>query len=72
LHQELGKQGRLLDPLAYEKCTLFDVNFQPKNFYPTELRDQFAELISSVYSVRATEHRRAIRTRIYRNRPRHD
>ena len=72
LHRELEELGRLLDPLAYEKCTLFDVNFQPKNFSPTELRDQFAELISSVYSLQATEYRRAIRTRIYRNRPRHD
>lgn len=71
LHRDMAAQGRLIDPLAYEKCTLFDINFQPKHFSPTDLRDHFAQMIASVYSEKATEHRRAIRTRIFRERAKH-
>ncbi len=71
LYRDLLAQGRLIDPLAWHKCTLFDVNFVPKNFSPTELRDQFAELVGSVYSEAATNHRRTIRTRIHREKIKH-
>ena len=33
----LEKEGRLLYPGEWDRCTLFDVNFQPKNMSVAEL-----------------------------------
>ena len=37
LYERLRREGRLLDEQAWEKCTLFDVNFQPEGMTADEL-----------------------------------
>ncbi len=49
LYQRLLKEGRILQDGAWELCTLFDVNFQPKNMSVKELETGFRELIGRVY-----------------------
>ena len=39
LYERLSAEGRLLEPTAWQRCTLFDVNFQPRHMTPLALRD---------------------------------
>ena len=41
LYRQLKQQGRLLYDGAWERCTLFDVNFRPAQMTPEELRQGF-------------------------------
>ena len=50
LYNQLKKEGRLLTDNYWDKCTLFDVNFIPKNFSVTELEKEFENLMENVYS----------------------
>ena len=56
---QLKNQGRLLEERAWEKCTLFDINFRPQRMSPAELRAGFFDLAAKLYSDDATEFRRA-------------
>ncbi|OHE81139.1 MAG: B12-binding domain-containing radical SAM protein [Verrucomicrobia bacterium RIFCSPLOWO2_12_FULL_64_8] len=58
LHARLDQEGRLLENGAWEKCTLFDVMFQPAHMTPGDLRRGLVELAKKVYSAEFTEHRR--------------
>jgi radical SAM superfamily enzyme YgiQ (UPF0313 family) len=58
LYRQLKQENRLLGQNDWDKCTLFDVNFVPKNFSVIELENSFQELMSSVYSVAAVKERR--------------
>lgn len=49
LYQRLLKQGRILKDGAWELCTLFDVNFQPKNMSVSELESGFRNLVARLY-----------------------
>ncbi|MCZ4694593.1 radical SAM protein [Ancylomarina euxinus] len=49
LYQQLKNEGRLLTDY-WDKCTLFDVTYQPKNFSVEELEDEFQNLMTHVYS----------------------
>ena len=49
LYHQLKSEGRLL-PNYWNKCTLFDVAFIPKNFTIAELENEFQNLMTSVYS----------------------
>lgn len=49
LYDRLLREGRILQPGAWEKCTLFDVNFQPKNMSPRELQEGLVSLARRVY-----------------------
>ncbi|RXQ95833.1 radical SAM protein [Ancylomarina salipaludis] len=49
LYQQLKNEGRLLTDY-WDKCTLFDVTYQPKNFSVEELEDEFQNLMTKVYS----------------------
>ncbi len=50
LYDRLLAEGRILDPGATEKCTLFDVNFQPQNMTVDELERGFVRLAGLLYS----------------------
>ncbi|PSG90201.1 B12-binding domain-containing radical SAM protein [Aurantibacter aestuarii] len=50
LYNQLKSQNRLLQDNYWDKCTLFDVNFIPKNFSVEELEREFEVLMQRVYS----------------------
>jgi hypothetical protein len=58
LYERLARDGRLLAPLAWERCTLFDVNFQPAHLAVADLRKGLLDLASKVYSAEFTDFRR--------------
>ncbi|MGI9243244.1 MAG: B12-binding domain-containing radical SAM protein [Verrucomicrobiales bacterium] len=49
LYQRLLREGRILHDGAWELCTLFDVNFQPKHMSVSELENGFRELVGRIY-----------------------
>jgi radical SAM superfamily enzyme YgiQ (UPF0313 family) len=49
LYARLQREGRIIDEGAWEKCTLFDVNFQPRGLSPQRLQDGLIELSRRVY-----------------------
>lgn len=58
LYARLLKEGRLLEPGRWELCTLFDVNYQPKNMSPQELREGLYWLSERLYSRDGVDQRR--------------
>jgi radical SAM superfamily enzyme YgiQ (UPF0313 family) len=50
LYNQLKKENRLLSENFWDRCTLFDVNFRPKNLTVEELENNFQELMACVYS----------------------
>jgi len=49
LYDRLRQQGRILDEGAWERCTLFDINFRPQQMTLTELENGFVELGRKLY-----------------------
>lgn len=66
LHDRLKREGRLIREDAWETCTLFDINFQPRLMSSEELRRGFREMGTKLYSQEHTERRRAGFERRYR------
>jgi len=58
LYDRLLDEGRIIEPGAWEKCTLFDVNFIPKNMTVEELETSGVALAMRIYSKDATARRR--------------
>jgi len=58
LYDRLLAEGRLLDPAAWHTCTLFDVNFEPKQMSVEALRNGFRDLVVRLYSDESTHARR--------------
>lgn len=58
LYARLKSEGRILEDNAWRKCTLFDVNFQPKNMSVDELESGFRNLATELYSAEFTDWRR--------------
>lgn len=58
LYQRLLKADRILEPGAWEKCTLFDVNFEPSDMSPDELQNGLVHLAGQLYSQEAIDTRR--------------
>ncbi|EDM28170.1 hypothetical methyltransferase [Lentisphaera araneosa HTCC2155] len=58
LYKRLKKSGRLLEDQAWDKCTLFDLNFEPIHFTYDELRDGFRGLVKRLYAKEFTNKRR--------------
>jgi radical SAM superfamily enzyme YgiQ (UPF0313 family) len=58
LYERLRREGRLLEEGAWEKCTLFDVNFVPTGMAPERLQEGFLQLSQRLYSQEAVERRR--------------
>ena len=59
LYDRLLAENRILEPGAWEKCTLFDVNFVPKKMTVEELETNGLALGLRLYSKEATARRRA-------------
>jgi radical SAM superfamily enzyme YgiQ (UPF0313 family) len=58
LYARLKKEGRLLEPENWKKCTLFDINFRPSNMSVGELHEGFKKLGAQLYSEDFTNKRR--------------
>ena len=58
LHQRLRQEGRILRDGAWELCTLFDINFRPKNMSVEQLQSGFLNLVKRLYSAEETNERR--------------
>lgn len=70
LYGRLKREGRLLEEEAWNKCTLYDVNFQPAKMSPRELADGFNYLLERVYNAEETKWRRNCFKKHYRQRVR--
>ena len=58
LYERLLKEGRILQPGAWQLCTLFDVNYRPASMTPQELREGIYWLGGQLYSDEASRRRR--------------
>lgn len=62
LYQRLLEEGRLLYPGAWDRCTLFDVNFRPKGMTVEQLEDGLVSLWQDTWNAQAfTERKRHYR-----------
>ena len=59
LYARLKREGRILEDGRWDKCTLFDLNFQPRGMSPEELTRGFRELVLKLYSQEFTDWRRS-------------
>jgi Domain of unknown function (DUF4070) len=50
LYRRLRAAGRLIEENAWEKCTLFDVNFRPQHMSPRDLELGLIDLGRRFYS----------------------
>jgi len=58
LYARLKQEGRIIRDKAWELCTLFDINFRPKNMTVDELQAGFLRLAKQFYSAEETQARR--------------
>ena len=49
LYDRLHREGRLLEPEAWERCTLFDLNFRPDGMSASTLEQGFHQLVGAIY-----------------------
>lgn len=69
LYARLKKEGRILRDNAWELCTLFDINFQPKRMSAAQLQSGFLKLVKQLYSAGETHGRRAKFKRMLKTSP---
>ena len=58
LYDRLAGTGRLIDPEAWNACTLFDVNYRPEKMTVAELENGFRDLARRIYDTGFIEERR--------------
>ena len=58
LYARLKQEGRIIQDQAWELCTLFDINFTPKNMSVEQLQSGFLRLAKQLYSAEETQTRR--------------
>jgi len=58
LYARLLREGRLLEPTDWRRCTLFDVNYRPTGMSPDELAAGFRTMVVPLYSAELTDWRR--------------
>lgn len=58
LYRQLEAEGRLTHPGRWDRCTLFDVNYEPAGMTRDELVDGFRALVSRLYTTEAVRARR--------------
>jgi len=58
LYHRLKREGRVIQDRAWELCTLFDINFIPKNMTVAQLQAGFLALGKQLYSAEETAERR--------------
>jgi len=66
LHKRLKGQGRLLPDFSWDKCTLFDVTYEPDGMSADELGQGFRHLVVRIYADEITAWRRETFKRKYR------
>jgi radical SAM superfamily enzyme YgiQ (UPF0313 family) len=59
LYARLKQEGRILRDKAWELCTLFDINIQPKSMSVADLQSGFLSLVKQLYSAEETDQRRS-------------
>ena len=59
LYSRLLRENRILEPHRWDLCTLFDVNFQPRNMSPQQLREGLYWLGERLYDAECTRMRRS-------------
>jgi radical SAM superfamily enzyme YgiQ (UPF0313 family) len=69
LYHRLKEEGRILRDKAWELCTLFDINFRPKNMSVAELQTGFLGLVKRLYSAEETTDRRTKFKRMLKTSP---
>jgi len=69
LYERMKQEGRLLKDLYWDRCTLFDINFIPKNMTVEQLEDGGTWLGSQVYGEEAYNLRKDRYKQIIRNLP---
>ena len=69
LYARLKQEGRILRDRAWELCTLFDINFQPKTMSVADLQAGFLRLAKALYSAEETNERRARFKRMLKSSP---
>lgn len=57
-YETLRRNGRLLEEGAWERCTLFDINFTPARMSASELRAGFHDLARRLYDDSCTRYRK--------------
>jgi radical SAM superfamily enzyme YgiQ (UPF0313 family) len=72
LYDRLKRAGRLTHDGQWQRCTLFDVNYEPSGMTASELRDGFRRLAERLYSEQLTEWRRDNFNRKYLRHAKHD
>lgn len=58
LYRRLRNEGRILDDRAWQKCTLFDINYVPQRMSVEALEKGIIELSKKVYNMSFMEERR--------------
>ena len=58
LYERLKREGRILEDGRWDRCTLFDVNFEPSGMSPEELSRGFVTLVERLYGEAFTRWRR--------------
>lgn len=58
LYERLAREGRLIEPIAWEKRTLFDIVYQPAQMSVEQLRAGLISLAEKVYNAEFTDRRR--------------
>lgn len=58
LYHRLYREGRLLQDRFWDRCTLFDINYRPKNMSVDELEQGFRWLASQVYNASEFQRRK--------------
>ncbi len=69
LYYRLKREGRILRDGAWELCTLFDINFRPKNMSVEQLQTGFLRLVKHLYSGEETQARRTRFKRMLKTSP---
>jgi radical SAM superfamily enzyme YgiQ (UPF0313 family) len=68
LYHQLKGDGRIIRDKAWELCTLFDINFEPKGMTRAELQEGFLKLVKVLYSEEETRARRSgFKRRLHRS-----
>lgn len=60
LYRRLAAEGRLLFPGQWERCTLFDVTYLPKQMSVAQLEEGLEHLMGSLYTREATSRRKRL------------
>lgn len=71
LYQRLLAEGRLLYPGAWDRCTLFDVNFRPRGMSVEQLEDGVMQLWRDTWNVDAFTRRKRYYRELLRARQEH-